>query len=39
MSLASCIPKLDPYEIPQVIAQMPPPPMNIPMPIRKAVNC
>ena len=38
MSLASCIPKLEPYKIPQVIAQIPPPPMNIPMPIRKALT-
>ena len=38
MSLASCIPKLEPYEIPQVIAQIPPPPMNIPIPIRKALT-
>ena len=26
-----------PYELPQVIAQIPPPPMDIPMPIRKAL--
>ena len=38
MSLASCIPKLEPYKILQVIAQIPPPPMNIPMPIRKALT-
>ena len=38
MSLASCIPKLEPYEIPQVIAQIPPPPMDIPMPIRKVLT-
>ena len=38
MSLASCIPKLEPYEIPQVIAQIPPPPRDIPMPIRKALT-
>ena len=37
MSLASCVPKLECYEIPQVIAQIPPPPMDIPMPIRKAL--
>ena len=37
-SLASCIPKLEPYEILQVIAQIPPPPMDIPMPIRKALT-
>ena len=38
MSLASCIHKLEPYEIPQIIAQVPPPPMDIPMPIRKALT-
>ena len=38
MSLASCIPKLEPYKILQVIAQIPPPPMDIPMPIRKALT-
>ena len=38
MSLASCIHKLEPYEIPHIIAQIPPPPMNIPMPIRKALT-
>ena len=24
-----------PYELPQVIAQIPPPPMDVPMPVRK----
>ena len=38
LSLASCIHKLEPYEILQVIAQIPPPPMDIPMPIRKALT-
>ena len=38
MSLASCIHKLEPYKIPQVIAQIPPPPIDIPMPIRKALT-
>ena len=38
MSLASCIHKLELYEIPQVIAQIPPPPIDIPMPIRKALT-
>ena len=38
MSLASCIHKLEPYEIPQVIAQVPPPPIDVPMPIRKALT-
>ena len=27
-----------PYELPQIIAQIPPPPMNVPMPIRKALS-
>ena len=35
--LASQISKLAPYELPQIILQMPPPPMDIPMPIRKAL--
>ena len=38
LSLASCIHKLEPYEILQAIAQIPPPPMDIPMPIRKALT-
>ena len=38
MSLASHISKLDPYELPQVITQIPPPPIDIPMPIRKALS-
>ena len=38
MSLASHINKLKPYELPQVIAQIPPPPINVPMPIRKALT-
>ena len=38
MSLAFCIHKLEPYEIPQVIAQIPPPPIDVPMPIRKALT-
>ena len=36
-TLASQISNLAPYELPQVIAQMPPPPMDIPMLIRKAL--
>ena len=35
--LASHISKAVPYELPQVIAQIPPPPMDVPMPIRKAL--
>ena len=38
LSLASCICKLEPYEIPQMIAQIPPPPMDVPMLIRKALT-
>ena len=28
---------LSPYELPQIVAQIPPPPMNVPMPIQKAL--
>ena len=38
LTLASRIPKLTPYELPQVITQIPPPPINVPMPIRKALS-
>ena len=38
MSLASHINKLNPYELPQVIVQIPPPPIDVPMTIRKALN-
>ena len=38
MSLASHISKLNPYELPQVIAQIPPPPIDVPVPIRKALT-
>ena len=38
MSLASHISKLNPYELPQVIAQIPPPPIDVPIPIRKALT-
>ena len=38
MTLASHINKLNPYELPQVIVQIPPPPIDIPMAIRKALN-
>ena len=37
LGLASYISKVAPYELPQLIAQIPPPPMNVPMPIRKAL--
>ena len=38
MSSACCICKLEPYEIPQVIVQIPPPPIDVPLPIRKALS-
>ena len=38
LTLASHLPKLTPYELPQMIAQIPPPPINVPMPIRKALS-
>ena len=37
MTLASQIPTLEPYEIPQIIKQIPPPPISVPIPIRKAL--
>ena len=37
LTLASHISKIAPYELPQVIAQIPPPPMDVPMPIRRAL--
>ena len=38
MSLASCIPKLEPYEIPQVVPQIPPPPIDVPISVGKALT-
>ena len=38
MTLASRMSKLNPYELPQVIAQIPPPPIDVPIPIRKALS-
>ena len=38
LTLASHISKIAPYELPQIIAQIPPPPMDIPLPIRKALT-
>ena len=38
LTLASHQPKLTPYELPQTIAQIPAPPINVPMPIRKALS-
>ena len=37
LTLASHISGIAPYELPQVVAQIPPPPMDIPMPVRKAL--
>ena len=37
LTLASHVSKIAPYELPQVIAQIPPTPINVPMPIRKAL--
>ena len=37
LALASHLPNLSPYELPQIVAQIPPPPMNVPMPIQKAL--
>ena len=37
LALVSHMSKVVPYELPQVIAQIPPPPMDVPMPIRKAL--
>ena len=37
LTLASHISKIAPYEIPQVIAQIPPSPIDVPMPIRRAL--
>ena len=37
LTLASHISKVAPYELPQAIALIPPPPINVPMPIRKAL--
>ena len=38
LTLASHLPKLTPYELPQMIAQIPPPLIDVPMPIRKALS-
>ena len=38
LNLASHISKIAPYELPQVIAQIPSPPIDVPMPIRKALT-
>ena len=36
LALASHLPNSSPYELPQTIAQIPPPPINIPMPYKKS---
>ena len=38
LTLASHVSKLAPYELLQVIAQLPPPPVDVPIPIRKALS-
>ena len=38
LSLASCIRKLDPCEMPQMVTQIPPPLINVPVLIRKALT-
>ena len=38
LALASHLPTLSPYELPQIVAQIPPPPMNVPVPIQKALT-
>ena len=38
LSLAASLPKLEPYELPQVIAQISPPPIDVPLFIRKALS-
>ena len=38
LDLGIHISKIAPYELPQVIAQIPPPPVDVPMPIRKALS-
>ena len=38
LTLASHMSKVAPYELPQVIAQIPPHPVDVPMPIRKALQ-
>ena len=37
LTLASHMSGIAPYELPQVIAQISPPPMDVPMPVRKAL--
>ena len=37
LALAAQLPNLSPYELPQTIAQIPPPPIDVPIAIRKAL--
>ena len=37
LALASHMSQVAPYELPQIVAQIPPPPMDVPMSIRKAL--
>ena len=37
LALALHMSQVVPYELPQVVAQIPPPPMDVPLPIRKAL--
>ena len=37
LTLALHMSQVAPYELPQIVAQIPPPPMDVPMPIRKAL--
>ena len=37
LTLALHMSQVAPYELPQIVAQIPPPPMDVPVPIRKAL--
>ena len=37
LALAAQLPSLSPYELPQIIAKVPPPPIDVPIAIRKAL--
>ena len=37
LALASHMSKVVPYKLPQVVAQIPPPPMDVPMPVQKSL--
>ena len=38
LTLASQVSELAPYELPPVIAQIPPPPIDVPIPVRRALT-